>query len=348
MVNLPGWDRRNEAMDIPEDPQERKKWMMDLLQDYGQEFLIFEPEDQPNVFGAPEPEYRDLRSGNLDPRELRSWRYLDFTVQFLRGRYGLFPDQHYVIDCPLRQLYPLKHERDEDFRRCFQLTAKGTIRFRCRRSIGCKRKHCAAKNNRSLDLYDLVALLDKKGREHARQVVSDFYEDLHGQRLGHFPKSEEAPTADKVESSVTRYAVSKATLEKLFAVPMKGPGAAERFASMASGLIAQSPESPYDGHHSDMGEAVLLSKALDWEEKLREFGSAARLFVWLHWKQAEAGAKLIFTVPELARQIGLNERTLQKHKAILQGLGYLTVESREDGKSVWSVRYNPGSGSHFD
>ena len=158
-------------MDIPEDPQERKKWMMQLLQEYGREFLIFEPQDQPNVFAAPEPEYRDLRSGNLDPRELRSWRYLDFTLAFLRERYGLFPDQHLVIDCPRHQLDPLKGERPENFRKSFQLTAEGTIKFRCRRSIGCKRKHCSAKNNRSLDLYDLVALLDKKGREHARQVL---------------------------------------------------------------------------------------------------------------------------------------------------------------------------------
>lgn len=335
-------------MDIPEDSQECKKWMMQILQGYGREFLIFEPEDQPNVFAAPEPEYRDLRSGNLDPRELRSWRYLDFTLQFLRKHYGLFPDQHLVIECPVHQLHPLRGEQTVDFRKCFQLTAEGTIKFRCRRSIGCKRKHCSAKNNRNLDLYDLVALLEKKGREHARQVVSDFYENLHGQRLGHFPRSGEKTESDKTESSVMRYAVSKVGLEKLFAVPMKGPGAAERFASMASVLIAQSPESPYDGHHSDMGEAVLLSKAFDWEEKLREFGPAARLFVWLHWKQAEAGAKLIFKVPELARQIGVNERTLQKHKAILQSFGYLAVESGEDGKSVRSVRYNPGSGSHLD
>ena len=206
-------------MDIPEDPQERKKWMMQLLQDYGREFLIFEPEDQPNVFAAPEPEYRDLRSGNLDPRELRSWRYLDFTLQFLRERYGLFPDQHLVIDCPVHQLHPLKGERPEDFRKSFQLTAEGTIKFRCRRSIGCKRKHCSAKNNRSIDLYDLVALLDKKGREHARQVVSDFYEKLHGQKLGHFPRSEEPVTSDKTESSVMRYAVPKTALEKLFSIP---------------------------------------------------------------------------------------------------------------------------------
>ena len=335
-------------MDIPEDPQERKKWMMQLLQDYGQEFLIFEPKDQPNVFAAPEPEYRDLRSGNLDPRELRSWRYLDFTLQFLRERYGLFPDRHLVIDCPLHELHPLRGEQPEDFRKSFQLTAEGTIKFRCRRSIGCKRKHCSAKSNRSLDLYDLVALLDKKSREHARQVVSEFYAKLHGQKLGHFPRAEDSETSGQRGSSVMRYAVSKATLEKLFAVPMKGPGAAERFASTVSGLIAQSPETPYDGHHSDIGDAVLLSKAFDWEAKLREFGPAVRLFVWLHWKQAEAGAKLIFTVPELASQIGVNERTLQKHKATLQGLGYLAVESGEDGKSVWSVRYNPGSGSHVE
>ncbi|MGB6065105.1 MAG: hypothetical protein WBG50_09865, partial [Desulfomonilaceae bacterium] len=189
-------------MDIPDDPLERKKWMMRLLQEYGWEFLIFEPDDQHNVFAAPEPEYRSLRNGNLDPRELRSWRYLDFTVQFLRERYGLFPDQHLVVDCSVHRLHPLKGEVPEDFRRSFQLTAEGTIKFRCRRSIGCKRRHCSAKNNRHIDLYDLVALLDKKGREHARQVVSDYYEQLHGQKLGHFPRSEESSTGQKTESSV--------------------------------------------------------------------------------------------------------------------------------------------------
>lgn len=332
-------------MNIPDDPQDRKSSMMKILQDYGREFLIFEPEDQPNVFAAPEPEYRNLRSGNLDPRELRSWRYLDLTLLFLRERYGLFPDHHLVIDCPIHQLHPLRGERPEDFRKSFQLTAEGTIKFRCRRSIGCRRKHCSAKNNRSVDLYDLVALLDKKGREHARQVVSEFYEKLYDQKLGHFPRTEEPGKGEKTESSVTRHAVPKAALEKLLAVPMKGPGAAEKFSSMASDLIMQSPETQYDGHHSVTGEAVLFSKAFDWGQKLREFGPAARLFVWIHWKQAEAGAKLIFTVPELARQTGVNERTLQKHKATLQSLGYLEVQSMEGGKSAWSVRYNPGSGS---
>jgi hypothetical protein len=48
---------RKTGMDIPEDPQERKKWMMELLQDYGREFLIYEPEDQPNAFDSSEQPY---------------------------------------------------------------------------------------------------------------------------------------------------------------------------------------------------------------------------------------------------------------------------------------------------
>jgi hypothetical protein len=46
-------------MDIPEDPQERKKWMMDLLKEYGREFLIFEPEDSGEVWAAAFWEIRD-------------------------------------------------------------------------------------------------------------------------------------------------------------------------------------------------------------------------------------------------------------------------------------------------
>ena len=329
-------------MDIPEDPQERQKWMMQILQQYGQEFLIFEPEDQPNVFVAPEPEYRDLRSGNLDPRELRSWRYIDFTVQFMRERYGLFTDQHLVIDCPVYQLHPLKRERDEDFRRCFQLTAEGTIRFRCRRSIGCKRKHCSAKNNRSLDLYDLVVLLDKKGRENARRVVSEFYENLHGKKLGHFPRTEAPDRSDKVESSVMRFAVPKEALEKLFSAPVKGKGAGERFAKRALKLITESPLMPYDGFNSVVEDSILLSNSFDWTARLSELGIAARLFLWIHWRQAEAGSRLRLTDQDVAVALGADPRTIQNHKQLLVERGYLRVEPTTNKSSVWSAQYDLG------
>jgi hypothetical protein len=333
---------RATAMDIPEDPQERKQWMMKLLQDYGREFLIFEPEEQPNAFAAPEPEYRNLRSGNLDPRELRSWRYLDFTVQFLRERYGMFPDQHFVIDCPVHQLHPLKRERGEDFRRCFQLTAEGTIRFRCRRSIGCKRKHCSAKNNRSLDLYDFVVLLDKKGRENARRVVSEFYEKLHGQKLGHFPRTEAPERSDKVDSSVMRLAVPQEALEKLFSAPVKGKGAGERFVKLALKLITESPLMPYDGFNSVVEDSILLSSSFDWTTRLPELGIASRLFLWIHWRQADAGSRLGMTDQDVAVALGVDRRTIQNHKQLLVERGYLRVEPTDEKYSLWSAQYDLG------
>jgi hypothetical protein len=325
-------------MDIPDDPQERKKWMMKLLQDYGQEFLIFEPGDQPNVFAAPEPECRDLKSGNLDPRELKSWQSLDFTLKFLQERYGLFGEHRLVTDCPVHRLHPLKGERSEDFGASFQLVSEGTIRFHCRRYIGCKRPHCSAKTNRSLDLYDLVSLLEGKSLEHARRVVSDYYEQEYGRKLGHFPKAEKTTTDDKI-SGVTRYAVPKKDLEKLFTIPSKGRGASARFVEKAQNVINSAPEEPYDGHRADTGKAILFSRSFDWRTKLVEMGSAARLFLWIHWRQAEAGSKLSFTDQEMAEALHVDRRTIQTWKQSLVRGGYLEISETEEQMSLWSANY---------
>ena len=90
---------------------------------------------------------------------------------------------------------------------------------------------------------------------------------------------------------------------------------------------------------------ILFRRELQWEESLGEFGPAARLSLWLHWKQAEAGAALNVQVPQVALQIGMDERTVQKHKAILQGLGYIRVVSIGDREYLWTASCNPGSGT---
>lgn len=328
-------------MDIPGDPRERKKWMMNLLTEYGRQFLICEPEDQPNVFAAPEPEYRKLRSGNLDPRELKSWRYLDFTLQFLRESYGLFPDQHLVIDCPVHQLHPLKGERPEYFRRTFQLTAEGTIKFRCRRSIGCRRRHCSAKNNRGIDLYDLVAQLEGKSLEYARRIISDYYEREHGRKLGHFPKEQESSLRDSPATGAMRHAVPNTALEKLLSIPIKGRGAGGRFVNLALKLITTSPLAPYDGFNSAVGDSILLSGSFDWTVKLAEFGITSRLFIWVHWRQAEAGSWLRLTDQDVADALGVDRRTIQNHKQLLVELGYLKVEPADEKMTFWSAQYEP-------
>ena len=338
MVNFPDPEFEKKEMDIPDDPRERKKWMMQVLQDYGREFLIFEPDDQPNVFAAPEPEYRDLKSGNLDPRELKSWRYLDFTLKFLQEKYGLFGEGRLVSDCPVHKLHPLKGERPEDFSNSFQLTAEGTIKFRCRRSIGCQRSHCSAKTNRTMDLYDLVSLLEGKSLDHARRIISDYYEREHGRKLGYFPKGE-GGTEDKVQSSVMRFAVPKKELERILSIPLKGRGASARFVTIALQIICGAPEEPYDGHKADTGKAILFSRSFDWKAKLPEMGSAARLFLWVHWRQAEAGARLSLTDQEIAEALNVDRRTIQTWKQSLVRTGHLEISEAEYQRSLWSANY---------
>ena len=184
-----------------------------------------------------------------------------------------------------------------------------------------------------------MALLDKKGREHARQVVSDYYEQLHGQKLGHFPRSEESSTGQKTESSVMRYAVPKAALEKLFSIPIKGRGAGGRFVNLALKLITGSPLVPYDGFNSAVGDSILLSSTFDWTVKLAELGIASRLFIWVHWRQAEMGSRLRLTDQEVADALEVDRRTIQSHKQLLVELGYLKIEPADEKMSLWSGQY---------
>ncbi|MGB6063683.1 MAG: hypothetical protein WBG50_02680, partial [Desulfomonilaceae bacterium] len=178
-----------------------------------------------------------------------------------------------------------------------------------------------------------------KGREHARQVVSDYYEQLHGQKLGHFPRSEESSTGQKTESSVMRYAVPKAALEKLFSIPIKGRGAGGRFVNLALRLIIGSPLVPYDGFNSAVGDSILLSSTFDWTVKLAELGIASRLFIWVHWRQAEMGSKLSLTDQEVADALEVDRRTIQSHKQLLVELGYLKIEPADEKMSLWSEQY---------
>lgn len=111
-------------MHVDEDSRECKKWMMEILKGYAEEFLICDPDDQPNVFARPDPDYRELRSGNRNPQELKSWRYLKFTLEFLQDRYGLFSDGAFITDCPLHKLYPIEGEEPKRFKSALQLVAR--------------------------------------------------------------------------------------------------------------------------------------------------------------------------------------------------------------------------------
>jgi len=317
------------------------EWVMDLLRAYGKEFLVFDPDDQPNVFTEAEMRFPPARSGNVNPKQMKNWRHLPRTLNLLRDRYGLFQSGRFITDCPLFILKPRKLDNPKEFRKAFQvIVAKGLFWFRCRRVLLCGRKSCPAQNKSHLDIYDLICWLDgKRDLNHARKVVGKCFDV----ELANFPKPSDSlvkrKRAGDSETEWSRYAVPKEALERLFLLPTSGRGAPQRFAAKAVEIITRAPEVTYDGHYADIGDAILFSRSFLWEIKLKEFGPAARLFIWLHWKQAEAQRRLELTHEEIAKSLCTKPGSVKESARLLVKAGFIEVSQEDKPKNSWSAKY---------
>ena len=322
-------------------PNKDNKKVMDILRAYGKKFLVFDPEDQPNVFAENEMRFLPPRSGRANPKQMKNWRHLPRMLQLLRDRYGLFLGGRLMTDCPLFIIKPRKSDEAKGFRKAFQVkVANGLISFSCRRAQSCGRKRCPAQKKDFFDIYDLICWLDgKKDLNHARKVIAEYFDV----ELANFPKASGSPIQDEETEDEgnewLRYAVSKKALERLIRLPLSGQSASKRFAAKAVEIITEAPEVPYDGHHSYAGGAILFSRSFPWEIKLKEFDPAARLFIWLHWKQAEAQRKLVLTYDEIASSIGIKPSTLRGYSRRLVKAGYIEVSAEGEPKNSWSAKY---------
>jgi|GEM_PF-1622167 len=323
-----------------------KKWAMDLLCSYGKEFLVFDPEDQPNVFAEAEERYPPARGGRVNPKQMKNWRHLPRMLQLLRERYGLFTSGRLITDCPLFVIKPREGDEPKEFRKAFQIkVAKGLVWFRCRRTNFCGRKGCPAHEKPLLDIYDLICWLDgNKDLNRARGVLTEYF-DL---KLANFPRSSgttvQGEQTENEAAEWLRYAVPKKDLERLFGLPHSGRGAPQRFAAKAVEVITGASEVPYDGHNADTGDAILFSRSFPWEIKLKEFGPAARLFIWLHWKQAEARRKIALTHEEIAKILRVPARAIKEHTQSLLKAGYIEVSHGDKPKKSWSAKYRSEAG----
>ena len=186
-----------------------------------------------------------------------------------------------------------------------------------------------------MDIYDLICWLDgNRDLNHARKVIAEYFDV----ELANFPKASGTPARGKEtgdeEAEWLRYAVPKEALERLFRLPPSGRGAPQRFAAKAVEIITGAPEIPYDGHNADTGDAILFSRSFPWEIKLKEFGPAARLFIWLHWKQAEAQRKLVLTHDEIAKALGIPTRAVSEHARRLMKAGCIEVSRGRQAQEV--------------
>jgi hypothetical protein len=120
-------------------PNNDNKKVMDLLRAYGKEFLVFDPDDQPNVFAETEVRFPPARGGRVNPKQMKNWRHLPRMLKFLRDRYGLFKSGRLITDCPLFILKPRKSDDAKEFRKSFQVTiSNGLIWFRPSRAQSCE------------------------------------------------------------------------------------------------------------------------------------------------------------------------------------------------------------------
>ena len=102
-------------------PDSGNKRVTDLLRSYGEEFLVFNPDDQPNIFTEEEMRFPPAGSGRVNPRQMKNWRHLPRMLQFLGGRYGLFGSGRLISDCPLHVLKLQDSDDAMEFRKAFQL-----------------------------------------------------------------------------------------------------------------------------------------------------------------------------------------------------------------------------------
>ncbi len=183
-------------MAIPDDPLERKKWMLKLWrEDYGARFSVFNPEDQP----APElerwqPEMWEQcdpvadDKGNFDPQVIRHIRWFERIKEFLQERYGLAIGPDLFFDCRAMQCQgSLSVEIAPDKERLWYLKALrlGVFLFHGKLGVGlscrsrsCQRKKCPLnlKNEERLnrvDLYQLLQILEGQAAMPLARAVAE-------------------------------------------------------------------------------------------------------------------------------------------------------------------------------
>jgi hypothetical protein len=203
-------------MSIPEDPLDRKKWMLKVWQDYGERFAVFHPNEQPlpppEVWHAdmyelyePEPD----QDGRYDPRVIRHLRWWEDIRRFLQERFGVEVSLDYLFDCLAgRYQGRFSDEIDERVERrwyvramrmgAFMFDGKVGVGFSCR-SKRCQRTKCPLclqrkkkdqKRLNRVDLFELMQIFHGTEKISLAKAVTEVSEmlgiDLHDFGEAHY------------------------------------------------------------------------------------------------------------------------------------------------------------------
>jgi hypothetical protein len=209
-------------MGIPDDPLERRKWMLQLWRkDYGERFSVFNPEDQPapeldswtpDMWEPYEPQAD--KEGNYDPGIVRRDQWFEETKRFLLERYQIAIGPDNFFDCKAGQYQGrFSDEVPPDKERLWYIRAlrigaflfdgKWSVGFSCR-SLSCQRKRCPLNLQRTASKKPKKT--DKPGKGEKRWNRVDVF-----QLMQIFEGTKAMPMARAVEA-----------VSKWFGMPLRG------------------------------------------------------------------------------------------------------------------------------
>jgi hypothetical protein len=195
-------------MAIPEDPSERRKWMLQLWRvDYGARFSVFDVDDQPapeleawqqEIWEPYEP--KPDHQGNCGPEIIRHLRWFEESKEFLDTRYQITIGPDLFFDCKAMQCQgnfsdeiPLEKERLWYIRAlrigAFIFDGKLGVGFSCR-SLSCQREKCLLNLKRKterfnrVDIYQLMQIFEGEKVMPRTQAIAEISKEfgvpLHG------------------------------------------------------------------------------------------------------------------------------------------------------------------------
>lgn len=330
-------------MAIPEDPLERRKWMLKLWQeDYGKRFSVFEPEDQP----APEldswnPEMwepyvpKPDERGAFHPEVIRHVRWFEQTKDLLRDRYGLTIGPDLFFDCRAMKCQGSFSAEiaPEKERLCyiralrigtFLFNGKLGVGFSCR-SLGCQRKRCPLnlkardKEDRlnRVDLYQLLQIFEGEAAMPLVRAVAEISQGfgipLHGFGQPHY-----AVPKQSVYRQIQRYQKNIPALIRNFSNLCKR--------SPLAYFDIKPPAGDIPGDNFFFPQAIITGCTL---AKINSAAVIIYLYLWMLKMEQVRQNQFRFELPTVlemekdlkSRGFGISRKSIYRHLEQLDALG---------------------------
>lgn len=312
-------------MSIPEAPLDRRKWMLKLWQEYGEQFAVFHPDEQP--LPPPDVWHEDMyepyelepdQDGRFDPRVIRHLRWWEDTRRFVRERFGLQVGPDYLFDClagKYQGRFSDEIEEREERRRyvralrmgAFMFDGKVGVGFSCR-SRRCLRVRCPLNLQRKkkdqkrlnrVDLFELMQIFHGAEKMPLTKAVGEVSAVL-GIDLHDFGRAHHAIPKEAVYRQIGRYRKEADKLIRNFTNLCK-----------RSRVVYFDLKPPTDEENRDH---VFLPHSLIEKETLNRIGDGSvALYLYFWVVKTEEALKNRFRLPALSES-ELEEETEKRVK----------------------------------